>query len=142
MSPSRLLVSLAGLALLSGAATAQAGTVTGRWLNLQEKGVIELYEWGPKICGRARPMDSQRNGPDVKDVKNHDPALRDRSVNGLQIIQDFAGGPGVYTGGKIYRPTDGNTYAGKLELVDDQTLKLTGCVTSFLCQSQLWKRVP
>ena len=44
--------------------------------------------------------------------------------------------------GEIYNPEDGNTYYGKLELVDQQQVKLTGCALVVLCQSQAWFRAP
>ena len=125
------------------AQAASAPPVAGRWENAREQGVLEVYACGDKVCARGLPSEAQlKAGVVVKDVKNKNPALRDRSLNGLQVMEGFTGGPTVWTDGSIYRPADGNTYKGRLELQDANTLKLTGCVVAPLCQSQIWKRTP
>lgn len=138
--PLALALSVGLMAAMTGAA--DANNLVGRWQTPSEQGYIDLYECGSKICGRGVPTEAQKAGPDVKDVKNHDPALRNRSLNGLEILHDFAGGPTVWTGGAIYRPADGNTYSGKLELLDSSTMRMTGCVMAPLCKSYVWKKVP
>lgn len=135
---------LAPLALtlcLAFGAAASAQDVTGRWRNPSEDGDLVIYACGDKICAKGVPSDASKAVEDVKDVKNKNPELRSRSLNGLEVMRGFAGGPKVWSGGSIYRPADGNTYSGRMELVDPNTLKLTGCVVAPLCQSQTWKRV-
>jgi len=136
---------IAPLVLMSGlafTAAAQAADVTGRWRNPAEDGDLVIYPCGDKICGKGVASDASKPVLDVKDVKNRNPELRNRSLNGLEVIHGFSGGPKVWSGGAIYRPADGNTYSGRMELVDPNTLKLTGCVVAPLCQSQIWKRAP
>lgn len=132
------LILAAGLGM---ATVAQAEGVTGRWRNPAEEGDLQIYPCGDKICGKGVPSDSSKPVEDVKDVKNKNPELRSRSLNGLEVMRGFAGGPKVWSGGTIYRPADGNTYSGRMELIAPDTLKLTGCVMAPLCQSQIWKRV-
>jgi uncharacterized protein (DUF2147 family) len=124
------------------ASAAQAEGVTGRWRNPAEAGDLVIYPCGDKICAKGVASDASKATEDAKDVENKNPELRNRSLNGLEVMRGFAGGPRVWSGGSIYRPTDGNTYSGRLELIDPNTLKLTGCVVAMLCQSQTWKRVP
>jgi len=126
---------------LAFGAVAQAEDVIGRWRNPAEAGDLLIYPCGDKVCAKGVPTDPAKVAKDMKDIKNKNPELRSRSLNGLEVMRGFAGGPKVWSGGSIYRPADGNTYSGKMELVDPNTLKLTGCVVAPLCQSQTWKRV-
>ena len=122
------------------ASAASAEDIAGRWRNPAEAGDLMIYACGDKVCAKGVPTDPAKVAEDLKDVKNKNPELRNRSLNGLEVMRGFAGGPKVWSGGSIYRPADGNTYSGKMELVDPNTLKLTGCVVAPLCQSQIWKR--
>jgi uncharacterized protein (DUF2147 family) len=141
MSMRRSLLPLAALIFAASYAVVEAGPASGRWRSHDEDGMLEIYECGGKLCGRGMPTPEEMvAAANAKDVKNPDPALRNRPLNGIEVLQDFGGGPRVWTGGKIYRPQDGHTYNGRIELLDDNTLKLTGCVMAPLCKSIIWKR--
>lgn len=75
------------------------------------------------------------------DFNNKDPGLRDRPIHGLQILTLRQAGDAMHFEGEIYNPEDGNTYAGYIEVVDANRLKLKGCAMMFLCQEQMWERV-
>lgn len=78
----------------------------------------------------------------LTDYKNPDPLLKERTLLGLQIINlNKKISPGMYEG-EVYNPEDGNTYFGRVELVDLGTVRLTGCAFVILCQSQNWIRAP
>ena len=141
MTAPRMIAAMALGLSLTFALSANAASPVGRWVTQAEKGQVEFFECGAKLCGRALPDAELLKGPVLKDARNKNPALRDRPLNGLQIISDFAGGPTVWSGGAIYRPEDGNTYKGKIELLDANTLKMTGCVFEPLCKTYIWKRV-
>jgi uncharacterized protein (DUF2147 family) len=142
MTAPKLIASMTLGLSLSLAFAAQAASPIGKWQTASEKGQVEFFDCGGKLCGRALPDAELLKGPALKDSRNKNPALRERPLNGLQIISDFAGGPVAWTGGAIYRPEDGNTYKGRIELLDANTLKMTGCVIEPLCKSYVWKRVP
>jgi uncharacterized protein (DUF2147 family) len=94
------------------------------------------------MCGTVvwlkAPLD--KAGRPVTDALNPDPSLRTRPVVGLQLIGDFkAERPGRWTGGRIYDPQTGRSYASKISLNPDGTLKVEGCV-AVVCQAQTWKR--
>ena len=132
---------LAGLLLLGTTTPADASPAAGQWRSQQEDGVIEIYDCGQKLCGRGMPTPEQQAAAvAIRDVKNPDPALRSRSLLGIEVLQGFTGGPKLWTGGSIYRPQDGKTYKGRIELIDESTLKLTGCVMEPFCKSIIWKR--
>jgi uncharacterized protein (DUF2147 family) len=57
------------------------------------------------------------------------------------MIRDFsAAGPGRWEGGRIYDPKAGKTYASKIRVAPDGTLRVDGCVL-MICKSQTWTRV-
>lgn len=145
MSLSRPLIALAAiLPLTAGAASssvaAGAGGPVGLWLTPDDHGQVEVFACGGELCGRIVTSDQLKANPGLKDAANKDPALRGRPLKGLVMMKNFAGGPAHWTGGAIYRPQDGGTYQGTLDLVDANTLKLKGCVAAPLCRTQVWKR--
>ena len=43
--------------------------------------------------------------------------------------------------GKVYNAEDGKTYTGVMTLVNDNALKLEGCVLGgLICKGETWKR--
>lgn len=140
---------------LAGAATAAlaisalstpgwaAGTVQGDWMTQSGSAKVRVAPCaGGKLCGTVvwmkTPLDKTTGKPQL-DVNNPDPALRTRPIVGLQLIKDFKSGPdGKWAGGSIYDPESGKTYASKLGLNPDGTLKVEGCI-SIICQAQTWR---
>ena len=76
------------------------------------------------------------------DVRNPDPALRNRPMLGLQLLTLLPSvKPNVYDG-EIYNPEDGNTYSGYVEMLGPDVIRLNGCVLyNIICQGQDWVRV-
>jgi len=141
--PRPLLALAAALMLTAGAApTLAAGEASpiGVWKTPDDNGQIEIFACGGKLCGRIVTSAQIKANPGLKDSANKDPALRNRPLKGLVLMTGFGGGPSRWTGGAIYRPQDGGTYQGTIDLVDAGTLKLKGCVVAPLCQTQVWKR--
>lgn len=75
------------------------------------------------------------------DERNKDPNLRSRPILGLQILTMRPGkSPDIFDG-DIYNPEDGNTYSGYIQVVDDSTLRLNGCVLfNIICRGEDWVR--
>jgi len=80
-------------------------------------------------------------GTNFTDYNNKDPKLRDRPIQGLQILTLRAGSNPWYFEGEIYNPEDGNVYSGSVEVLGADSIKLKGCVVYVLCQEQQWTRV-
>jgi uncharacterized protein (DUF2147 family) len=139
---------LAGLAaaLLAGASARAAGDpVFGVWLTQARDGTVRI---GPcaanpaETCGVVLSGKGP-NGEDARtltDLKNPDPALRNRPIVGLQVISGFRREDGGWTGGRIYEPQSGKTYKAKMASAGPNTLKVAGCVLVF-CRSETWTRV-
>ena len=121
------------LCCLALAPTAARADAVGVWLNQDEDAHIEIERCGARLCGTivwiAEPLDE--TGTPRTDLENPDPALRDRAIVGLRILDGFpiaADDAGKWTGGTVYDPKSGKTYRGYMVLQDDGRLKLRGYV--------------
>ena len=101
---------------LAGSAAAQPApaAIVGTWKAATDEGVIVIAPCGPTFCGKLTDSLRIRANPDTRDFKNRDPALRDRRVTGMTMLQGFTGGPTEWKGGTLYNPDDGGTYTGKI----------------------------
>ena len=127
------------LLLAFSAPAAAAPNVTGDWLVEDRKAIVSIGRCGNLYCGRITRIlvrDPNWNGTDVN---NPDPKLRSRPVVGLAILHGFKPDGAGLSGGRIYDPNSGRTYASKLKLNADGSLKVSGCI-AFICRSQRWTR--
>lgn len=77
-----------------------------------------------------------------KDVKNPDPALRDRSLKNIVFITGLRYGDGAWAGGSIYDAASGRTYNAKAELQGGK-MHLRGYLgVSALGQTRVFHRMP
>lgn len=118
-----------------------AGDVTGLWQTPTKSGQVEISKCGASLCGRLVSSEGIKADPGLTDKNNSDAALRGRRLKGLTILTGFSGGPKEWTGGSIYNADDGRTYSASITLVNDDTLKLRGCVIAPLCKTQTWTRL-
>ena len=131
---------LAATILFTGAGRADP---IGVWLTPEGNSHIEIWHCGEKLCGKIAWFTEPHNadGTLKVDEKNKNEALRTRPLLGLPLMSGFtAAGDGKWTKGRIYNPEDGKTYRSKLEVKDDNTLHVSGCVLVF-CKAQTWTRV-
>ncbi len=141
---------LARLALAAGAVLAlapaahAADPVEGLWLVQGGGAKVRIAPCAAdkaRMCGQVTWLkQTDKAGNPLKDFNNPDPALRTRPIVGMLMIRDFKqAGPGRWTGGKIYDPGSGKSYASKMTVNPDGALKVEGCV-AVICQAQTWKR--
>lgn len=75
------------------------------------------------------------------DKHNPDAALRERRLLGMTAMYGFKQkAPGRWTDGRLYDPSTGKTYKGRISADPDGPLKVHGCVLMF-CKSYTWSRV-
>jgi uncharacterized protein (DUF2147 family) len=133
----KLRYALLSLALtLAGPALADP---TGEWRVQDGKATVRIHKCGGEaMCGSIASV----IGTPGRDEHNPNPALRSRSVIGLQVLNGMRpAGPGVWAG-PIYNAEDGQQYSGKLSLASEQQLRLEGCVPGGgLCGEETWSRV-
>ncbi|MBM3927411.1 MAG: DUF2147 domain-containing protein [Sphingomonadales bacterium] len=114
------------------AATGQ--TLNGKWRNAKNTVHIRAYPCGDAICGTviwASPK-AQASAREKGTER----------LEGTQIFREFRPtGDGGYTG-KVFVPTVGRTFAGRLRVTADDTLVGKGCVLGGLfCRSTTWLRL-
>src|SRR3546814_3201182 len=97
---SRYLLCAFGLSMLSS--PAWAADITGVWATGSEGGRVEIYRCGKALCGKLVDARRLRANPDLRDVRNADPKLRQRRLKGLVVLRNFRGGPSEWEGGPVY----------------------------------------
>ena len=129
---------LAAALLLAAGPAFAADAVEGEWLTQAGTAKVKISPCAAqadRMCGLISWMKTPS-----KDTHNPDAALRERPILGLAMIRDFKpAGPGKWTGGKIYNPSNGKTYDSKISVNANGTLKVEGCVL-MVCQAQTWTR--
>ncbi|MBM3929337.1 MAG: DUF2147 domain-containing protein [Sphingomonadales bacterium] len=124
--------------LIPAAAIAAPAPVTGRWLTVEGKAIVEIAPCGAQLCGRIVKVLKPRPGGPAVDANNPDPARRNQPIEGLSILTGFTA-KGDRWGGRIYDPESGRTYRSEL-IAEGNTLKVKGCFGPF-CKSQDWTRL-
>jgi uncharacterized protein (DUF2147 family) len=136
-------LSLATFSFLALAATAHATdgkAVYGKWLTESGSAVVEIKDCGDGTpCGTIiRLVNADET---VLDTENPDPEMAKKPLVGAPMLWGFKPKSDKWSSGKIYNAENGKTYKSKLELQDDGTLKVKGCVGP-ICQGQIWTAVP
>nr|WP_238183413.1 DUF2147 domain-containing protein [Methylobacterium trifolii] len=121
--------------LAGGGARAQATDPGGIWLTETGDSKVRLSRCGSGYCGTI--VSTAGKG---LDQNNPDPALRTRSVVGVQIVNAATATAEGFSG-TLYNPKDGKTYSGTLTMTGANTVEVSGCVMSVFCKRQTWKRV-
>ena len=114
-----------------------ASQFEGTWRTADGSALVRLGPCGDRICGRiVRVLDPRAP---ATDRRNPDPALRNRPLAGLTVLNGFRPAPGNALAGRAYDPKSGRAYRASLRLNRDGTLRVTGCVL-VVCRSQTWTR--
>ena len=124
----------------------EADKIVGIWWNDEKTTKIEVKKVDGKYIGTIVYMipEKYENGEPPKDDDNPDPALRDRSLIGLQILEGFIydARKEEWSKGTIYDPKSGKTYDCFAWLENDDLLKLKGFIAGIrlLGRSSEWYR--
>jgi uncharacterized protein (DUF2147 family) len=129
------LTALVMLALGTVGRPALAADPAGLWLTETGSSRIRIAPCGGGYCGTIVSAPGK-----ALDAKNPDPAMRTRSVVGVQIL-DARQQDGTGYSGSLYNPNDGKTYSGSMRLTGSNTLEVSGCVMSVFCKRQTWTRI-
>lgn len=113
--------------------------VLGEWLSAKKDTRILIFKEGSVYRGKVL----WGTGSSLKDVKNPDPALRNRDVIGLVILNGFRfDGDGGWEKGTIYDPREGKTYDCKMTIKEDGRLHIRGYVgVSLFGRTEIWTKV-
>jgi uncharacterized protein (DUF2147 family) len=115
-----------------------AAEVTGEWLIEDGDARVRIAPCGPDLCGSVAWI---KEGAPTVDVNNPDPAKRSRPLLGSPVLLGLKpSGTGEWTG-SLYDAENGRTYVGKLTVLDERHIKVSGCVLGgLICESQTWTR--
>jgi len=131
----------AAVFLAAAAPAFAADPIEGEWITPKGGSRVRISACADKpdrMCGVVSwlPADKAKN----VDKKNPNEALRSRPILGVSTVSGFKqSAPGKWTGGKLYDPSTGKSYDGKITANPDGTLKVEGCVL-MICQAQTWTR--
>ena len=117
-----------------------ADTVVGTWRSPTKNAVVDIQKCGASLCGRLMSSDDIRANPQRRDVNNKDEKLRGRMLKGITMLSGFRQADGAWVDGSVYNGADGRTYGGKITIVDQNHIKLRGCVFVPLCKTETWTR--
>lgn len=137
----------AALALLAAgsAGAVEADPAFGHWLVDSGKAIVRLGPCGESACAEVVWLESEfdEQGEPRRDARNPDPALRDRTMCGLEIMWGLRReAPGDWRNGHVYNGRDGKTYGVRLSRQEDGTLKVRGYLgVPLLGKSQVWTPV-
>jgi uncharacterized protein (DUF2147 family) len=128
------------LAVLSDRAMAQsADDVFGIWLEAETGGHLEVLKCGEALCAKIAMVPPGKE--DAKDIHNEDPALRDRLLLGLMIMENAVKKDDTTWAGIIYDRERGKSFDATVRAKDKQTLEITGCKLAVLCKTKTLTRV-
>jgi uncharacterized protein (DUF2147 family) len=134
---------LAALALaLAAPAPAQApapADIAGTWRIQNKKVAVRIGPCGDSWCGKVVKILVPLPYRKSHDLHNPDPALRGRSIVGVQILKNLRR-DGDQWRGDIYDPVHGKTYRTVVQRDGPDTLEVKGCIT-ILCKTQTWERM-
>jgi len=121
-------------ACLTLGTVASAQDITGIWqTEANDEGSflhVSFAPCGDKVCGTI----GRAFNKDLEAAPNYE-------HSGKNMVWDMApSGEGSWKGGKIWDPSKDKTYSSKMEMTGDN-LKVSGCVASVFCQSQVWRKV-
>lgn len=134
-------VAAVGLMCLSGAAL--AGAPQGTWLSEDGATKVQISNCGGKLCGTVvwldEPVDTDTGKPKT-DIRNPDPAKRNRPLIGLQVVRGLSPSGSNTWSGVIYNADDGRVYQASMQVQSERTAKVQGCVLGILCKAHTWTR--
>lgn len=117
--------------------------VLGEWVNATGEAHIDIFKKNNKYFGKIVWLKNPKNetGGIKTDVKNPNEGLRNKPVQGLEILKNFVFDGEKWTDGSIYDPKSGKTYSCNITLKKDGNLNIRGYIgLSIIGRSEIWKR--
>jgi uncharacterized protein (DUF2147 family) len=116
---------------LATATPAKAPTPVGVWQDSSGRVRVEIAPCADQLCGKVvwfkKPNDAK--GAPLVDLRNTDPALRQRGLMGLAILYGLhRTGERTWDDGKLYNPDDGLNYQARLSIDPNGDLRLRAYV--------------
>jgi len=114
--------------------------VYGTWLVNGGAAHVKIIDCGDGTpCGTISHL-TRPGAEGALDDNNPDPELAKKPLLGSRMLWGFEAKKSKWSGGRIYDAQSGKDYKSKMQLQDDGTLEIKGCIGPF-CQSQTWTPV-
>jgi len=122
-------------AFAAQAASAQGPGVEGVWSNPKGSVEVRTGTCGDKLCGVV-VYASQKAQADARKAGA-------QPLIGTTLLRDYKADGTARWSGQVFVPDRQASYYSTIQLVDAQTLKVSGCILGgLICKSQMWHRVP
>lgn len=124
-----------------------ADKIIGKWESIDGdvKLKFEIFKQDGKYFGKllwASNMFEADGKTPKKDNNNPDKSLKNRSRQGIINVTDLKFEKGEYSGGKLYNPSDGDTYSLNAKLRSENELHFRGYLgISLLGKTMKFKRI-
>ncbi|MDX1350390.1 MAG: DUF2147 domain-containing protein [Putridiphycobacter sp.] len=114
--------------------------ILGVWLTQLKDAKIQIYKKNNYYYGKVVWMKCPKDeaGRPIIDSKNPNKAMSNRTIMGIDIITKMTFKNNVWSGGEIYDPKSGDSYACKMWLENGQ-LKVRGYL-GWLYDTKTWTR--
>jgi uncharacterized protein (DUF2147 family) len=130
---------LLSAALTSGAEAQVAEDAFGLWFDASTGGQLEILKCGEGLCAKIAGVPPGKEG--AKDINNQDPALRERLLLGLMIMENAQKTDENKWEGTVYDRVSGKLYSGKVVVKTKDTIEIIGCKMAILCRATPLTRV-
>jgi len=120
------------LTAMALASSAQSNSIDGLWLHPERAVIIRLQGCGSAMCGTVT-WATARAQRDAKSGVEH--------LVGARLLTDFRENSNGIWKGKIFVPDYALHVTGKIQHLDANRLKVSGCTLGgLICRSQVWTR--
>ncbi len=125
-----------------------ADDVIGKWKNGEGTGIVEIYRttsghYAGKIIWLKEPIDPETGKPKL-DKRNPDASKHNVPTLGLINMHGFTFNTEekIWENGNIYDPKNGKEYSCKMEMKDQNTLKVRGYIgVALIGRTDNWTRM-
>ena len=133
------------LLVIGGRALAdEADAIIGEWYTKENKALVQIYKIDSTYSGKIVWLKEPKNddGSEKLDTNNPDESKQDNPIIGLNIVNGFVyKGKNKWGGGTIYDPDNGKTYSCKMQLKEENSLKVRGFIgVALIGRTQMWTR--
>ena len=134
---------LCSLLFFTTAQAADSQSPARQWRTIDDqfgkpKSIVEITESNGVLTGKIVEL---LEGAKEKTCSKCEGELKGQPLVGMKILWDLKKEGDEWTGGKIFNPADGGTYASKAKLnADGKMLEVTG-KWMFFSKQQQWQRV-
>lgn len=116
-----------------GPASSAGASVVGTWINPRGTVAVKAGDCAGNLCGWI----SWANSVAVSDAASAGIA----KLIGTKLLEDYRPGGAGHWKGRVYVPDMGRSFQSTIDEIDNDHLKISGCILGgLLCRSQIWRR--